>query len=245
MSGFSTFAILGASGKLGSQILHAFLDHPAAASLSLRVLTRPGSSPRSRNLPSSVTFWPIDYSDPIRAEAQLASALSGVEVVISAVGSGLPSSEDARIYAENGKHIGDLPGFKSQRLVALAAKKAGCQLFVPAEYGSVTHLLTSDNESFVRGKKFFQESLRKINLPWLLLYAGMFPPREPGRTPLPPNTSALPAPPYATARAHLAQFLAHLLLDFPQERLEWGIYMIRGYRREMLVEGQWVITNSL
>jgi len=244
MSGFSTFAILGANGKLGSQILNAFLEHRAAPSLYIRVLTRPGSH-RPRALPSSVTYWAIDYSDTAKAEAQLAEALSGVEVVVSAVGSGLPTGDDAKAYADKGQHVGDLPGFISQRLVAVAAKKAGCQLFVPAEYGSVTHHLAPGNASFVRGKKFFQDELRMYNLPWLLLYAGMFPPKEPEWSPLPINTPALPPPPFETTRNHLAQFLAHLLLDFPQERLEWGIYMIRGYRREMLIEGQWVLSKSL
>jgi saccharopine dehydrogenase-like NADP-dependent oxidoreductase len=131
MSGFSTFAIFGA-GKLGSKILTALLEHPSAPSLTIRVLTRPGSSKPQVYVPSTVSFWPIDYSNPAIADAQLAAALRGVEVVISAVGSGLKCGEDAKAYAEAGKHIGDLPGFKSQRIVAYAAKKAGCQLFVPA-----------------------------------------------------------------------------------------------------------------
>ena len=132
MSGFSTFAICGV-GKLGSRILSALLEHPAASSITIRVLTRPGSPrPPITGVPTSVTFWPIDYTQPALADAQLVKALTGVEVVISAVGSGLRHGEDAKAYADAGKHIGDLPGFKSQRMVAHAAKKAGCQLFVPA-----------------------------------------------------------------------------------------------------------------
>lgn len=132
MSGFSTFAILGANGKLGSQVLNALLEHRAASSLTIRVLTRPGSLRLMQSVPSMVTYWPIDYSNRAKAETQLNDALSGIEVVISTVGSGLPKSEDAKAYADAGKHVGDLPGFQSQSIVATAAKKVGCQLFVPA-----------------------------------------------------------------------------------------------------------------
>jgi hypothetical protein len=188
MSGFSSFALFGV-GRLGTHILVALLSHPAASQLSIRILTRPGSASIPVALPRNVSIWPIDYSRPEVAEAQLIKALTGVEVVISTVGSGLGKGEDVKSWADAGKHVGHLPGFVSQSIVARAAKHAGCQLFVPAsallsiaavvrpdsvnqsEFGSPTHLLDPEKGSFVRGKKVLQDELRHVNLPWMLLYA--------------------------------------------------------------------------
>jgi nucleoside-diphosphate-sugar epimerase len=133
MSGMTTLAIFGL-GRLGSYLLAALLNHPAAKSsgLRVRVLTRPGSYHRGP-FPSNVTFHPIDYRDYDKALFELVEALSGVHCVISTVGSGCadPDAEAKRLQAL-GKHCGYIPGYAAQRLVAKAARKAGVSLFVPA-----------------------------------------------------------------------------------------------------------------
>jgi hypothetical protein len=131
MSGLTEFAIFGL-GRLGSCILTSLLESPANASLKIRILTRPGSR-RVGRYPENVTFHAIDYSDPAEAENQLIRALRGTQVVISTVGSGVdhPSALARKLLAE-GKHSGYIPGYANQVLVARAAKKVGCRLFVPA-----------------------------------------------------------------------------------------------------------------
>ncbi|KZS96295.1 hypothetical protein SISNIDRAFT_450955 [Sistotremastrum niveocremeum HHB9708] len=237
MSGFSTFAIVGL-GKLGSRVLAALLSHRSASDLSIRVLTRPDSVHSQVNHPN-VTFYPINYENGPLAESQLAHALRSVEVVISTIGAGQNDSAEVKRLVASGRHIGDLPGFRSQSLVARCARIAGCQLFVPAEYGSPTHVLEPRGDSFLRGKRIFQDELRRMQFPYLLVYTGAFPRAEPEPTPLARNTPALPPHPFETTRHHVALFIAHLVLDVPQDALEWGVFMIRGQRREVLVENQW------
>ena|ERR1700761_6465157 len=132
MSGLTSFAILGL-GRLGSQVLSALLTSPQGRSLSIRILTRPGSQTRNLLYPPNVSFWPIDYNDPYRVDAQLLQALKGVQVVISTVGAGVkdPDAEGRKLMAM-GKHSGFIPGYINQSIVARAAKRAGCKLFVPA-----------------------------------------------------------------------------------------------------------------
>ena len=76
-----------------------------------------------------MTVYPIQYGTHDTHEALL-RALCGVDVVISTVGddSGL-SNKDVRSVAE-------LPGFRSQDVVAKAAKAAGVKLFVPSSVPS-------------------------------------------------------------------------------------------------------------
>jgi hypothetical protein len=59
------------------------------------------------------------------------------------------------------------------------------------------------------------------------------------RSPLPTaNSSELGEAPYPTSRNHAMMFLAQLLLTVPLNVLQGGIFMIRGVRREHLVEGR-------
>ena len=59
------------------------------------------------------------------------------------------------------------------------------------------------------------------------------------RSPLPENTLELGESPYPTSRHHAAQFMIHVLLNIPYKRLAWGILMIRGIRREVMINGKW------
>jgi hypothetical protein len=131
MSGLTSFAILGL-GRLGSCILLSLLESPGHKRLNIRVLTRPGSR-RIGKYPPNVSFHPIDYSEPEESENQLIEALAGVQVIISTVGAGVrnPAAFARKLKAE-GKDSGTIPGYTNQVIVARAARKAGCRLFVPA-----------------------------------------------------------------------------------------------------------------
>ncbi|KAI0347204.1 NAD-P-binding protein [Trametopsis cervina] len=108
MSGYKTFALVGA-GNVGGPIIDELLTLQTAGTISsIKLLTRSNSRPIK-----GVEVVTVDYSDP----SSLETALSGVDVVISTVG---------------GK------GLQEQFPLARAAAKAGVKLFAPSEFGSPT-----------------------------------------------------------------------------------------------------------
>ena len=134
---YTSLAILGATGKLGSYFLRALSEHPLASTLSIRLLTRQhspnptaGDKLASSHPNLSITLHEIEYNKGEETERQLASVLEDVEVVISTVGD--PDLEKEGKGLKDIVHCGELPGFKAQEVVARAAKKAGVKLFVPS-----------------------------------------------------------------------------------------------------------------
>ena len=125
MSEIQSIAILGATGRLGTQLLAALARHPRHKSLDIRVLTRPSPWPTEVDPSLRVSVYPIRYGTQDTYEA-LRRALSGVDVVISTVG------DDSGLSSKDVKSITELPGFKAQDVVARAAKAAGVKLFVPS-----------------------------------------------------------------------------------------------------------------
>jgi hypothetical protein len=120
-------------GKLGSCVLTTLLEHPEARNFRIHILTRPDSVKKRIHYPSNVVLCPIDYTDRLIAEEQLDSALQGIQVVISTVGSGVADPDGlARKLIREGKNSNYIPGYANQWIVAKAAKGAGCKLFVPA-----------------------------------------------------------------------------------------------------------------
>ncbi|KAI0783182.1 hypothetical protein C8Q75DRAFT_468353 [Abortiporus biennis] len=251
---YTSFAILGATGKLGQELLHSFSEHSLSNQLQIRILTRPQSFCKACHLRNqylnilNITIYPIDYIYGSRETYEaLKEALRGVDVVISTVG------DDSRLNRRDGliRHIGELPGFKAQLEVAEAAKAVGIKLFVPSEFGYPTHTIPSDSAMFLVGKKYFLDYLHAVKLPWLIVYSGTFPTVEPPRTPLPPNTPGRlhqPVPPFITTRWHVASYVVDLLLDVLPEATEWGIFRILGLKREELVEendgDKWVLHEA-
>ncbi|KAJ6514116.1 hypothetical protein DFH09DRAFT_1264813 [Mycena vulgaris] len=229
-----TVAILGASGTLGTHLLHALSAHPNAPDVRIRVLTRPTSAEKAHTVAAPhgnlyLTVNVIDY-EAAEGETGLEAALHGVDVVVSAVG------DDSGLTGKDVVHTGLLPGFIAQDAVAHAAKAAGAKLFVPSEYGTPTHLLPLDSTNFVVGKRHHIELLRTLKLPHLLVYSGAFPPTEPTPTPLPELCADAPLPlgkpPFETTRHHLATYIVHLLLDRGVDAVAGGMYMLRGVRRD-------------
>ena len=125
MSEIQSIAILGATGRLGTQLLAALAKHPRHKSLDIRVLTRPSPWPTEVDPSLRVTVYPIQYGTRDTHDALL-RALQGVDVVISTVG------DDSGLSSKDVKSISELPGFRAQDVVAKAAKAAGVKLFVPS-----------------------------------------------------------------------------------------------------------------
>jgi len=125
MSEIKSIAILGATGRLGTQLLAALAKHPRHKSLEVRVLTRPSPWPTEVDPSLRVSVYPIQYGTHETHEA-LRRALCGVDVVISTVG------DDSGLTSKDVRSIAELPGFRAQDVVARAAKAAGVRLFVPS-----------------------------------------------------------------------------------------------------------------
>ena len=181
MSEIQSIAILGATGRLGTQLLAALAQHPRHKSLDIRVLTRPSPWPTVVDSSLLVTVYPIRYGTADTHETLL-RALRGVDVVISTVG------DDSGLSCKDVRSITELPGFRAQDVVAKAAKAAGVKLFVPSlvfppihdpchrliavngrEFGYPTHTLPDGTKSFMGGKKRHLDLLKSIGLPWYVL----------------------------------------------------------------------------
>ncbi|KAK0548435.1 hypothetical protein OC846_003737 [Tilletia horrida] len=107
MSGLKTFAILG-SGEVGTPIINEFLD----AELPVTILTRDTSKPALQGFAAKgATLKAVDYS----SVDSIASALTGIDALISALGN---------------QHAPELP-----KDIVTAAKKANVKVVVPSEYG--------------------------------------------------------------------------------------------------------------
>lgn len=243
MSPCRSIAILGATGNFGEQLLAALSHHPRAKSLDIRILARPSPWQIPIEPGLNISLFQITYNTR-GTHASLVEALSGVDVVISAVG------DDSGLTSREVKNSGALPGFRAQDEVATAAKAAGVKLFVPSEYGYPTHTLPDNSPAFIVGKKHHLNLLKSLNLPWLVVYAGTFPRVEPFPSPLSSCNESTPKgpPPYETTRYHVASYVLRLVLDGDFENVKWGLHRILGTRRDKLLitdsRERWVVDTS-
>ncbi|KAI0343511.1 NAD-P-binding protein [Trametopsis cervina] len=110
MSGYKTFAVVGA-GTLGAPVIEELLKAQAAGKISsVGLVTRSSTHPLSAK---GVKILTVNYEDP----SSLQTALSGVDVVLSTVGA---------------------EALALQSKLAQAAVKTGVKLFVPSEFGNPT-----------------------------------------------------------------------------------------------------------
>ncbi|KAI9448452.1 NAD-binding protein [Lactarius indigo] len=110
MSGYKSFAIVGA-GTFGSFVVRQFLRDKAAGTINeVVVLTRQGSK---TTVEGDAKVVAVDYSN----KESIKSALTGVDVVICTI-SGTALDLQAGII--------------------VAAKEAGVKLFIPSEFGNVS-----------------------------------------------------------------------------------------------------------
>jgi len=117
----------------------------AQPNTTVTVLTRKGSAPK--DFPKNVKTAAVDYEDAVELE----TAIKGHEVVISTLAG---------------------PGLAAQPALAKAAKAAGVKHFVPSEFGAATNNLTG---GMLFRKKQFQNVLDSLDLPYTLVFIGLFP----------------------------------------------------------------------
>ena len=126
-----TVLVAGATGDLGQRIVRELLRRDAA----VRVLTRPGSGTAHGiyGREDRVEIYEAAYTD----RAALASALSGVDTVISAVSGARPVIVDA------------------QRSLLAAAVEAGVARFIPSDYSADYRRVTpGSNRNFELRREF-------------------------------------------------------------------------------------------
>ena len=159
MSGYKTFAVVGA-GTIGSFIIRQLLTDKASGTVNdVVVLTRQASltsasdAPTDQSLQGSKTtvdpaakLITVDYSN----KESIKKALTGVDVVISTIAG---------------------TALDVQPRIAEAAKEVGAKLIVPSEFGGETEGVT---EGLFGAKANIQEQLKAIGIPYALFYTGPF-----------------------------------------------------------------------
>jgi uncharacterized protein YbjT (DUF2867 family) len=127
----STVLIAGATGDLGRRIVRALLQHD----VRLRVLTRPGSTTAAALFGGDERIEVVvaDSADP----AALRTAVTGVDVVVSAVSGVRPVIVDA------------------QRALLAAAVEAGVPRFIPSDYSAdYRSIAVGSNRNFELRREF-------------------------------------------------------------------------------------------
>ncbi|ETK78409.1 hypothetical protein F441_07222 [Phytophthora nicotianae CJ01A1] len=141
MSVYTKFAIIGAGG-VGGTVADELLNKGDAVSVA--ILTRDASKPELQAFKArGATLHQVSYED----EDAVKKALSGSEVAISTV-----SPFNMAV----------------QKAIIPAAKAAGIQLFVPAEYG--VRVTEGPNVT----KKEVQDLLTQHQIPFTIFYTGLF-----------------------------------------------------------------------
>ncbi|EJD41435.1 NAD(P)-binding protein [Auricularia subglabra TFB-10046 SS5] len=201
-STYTSFAVAGA-GALGSLVVSELLKQGA----QVTVLTRGSNS----EIPDGATTKVVDYSKP----DELAAALKGIDVVVSAVAGA---------------------GIAVQPALADAAKAAGVKLFVPAEYGVVSHELKDGPLTF---KSQLQAHLKSIGLPYTVYYTGLFadvPLFVFSGFDLATKTLANVGPDdvkfSVTTRPDIAHFVAYTLTHLPTSQLENARLGVEGSKED-------------
>ncbi|KDQ57214.1 hypothetical protein JAAARDRAFT_35821 [Jaapia argillacea MUCL 33604] len=212
MSGYKTFAIAGA-GTIGAVIVEEYLKLKDEGTItSVIVLTRTASAATSNLATKGAKIVTVDYDSPSSLEA----ALSGVDVLVSSLGS---------------KAVG------AQGPLAEAAKKAGVQLFVPSEFGINT---AGHTEGRLAPKAALHKKLEQLDLPYALYQVGFFSDTSfipafgwdlakgvvtiygEGNTPI-----------SWTSSRDIARFVAYSTTALPREKVEWRTFRIEADRKSL------------
>ncbi|KZV93471.1 NAD(P)-binding protein [Exidia glandulosa HHB12029] len=140
----STYAsfVVAGAGSIGSLIASELL---LIDGTKVTVFTRGGNT----KIPPGAIESTVDYSKPEELEQALKDA--NAQVVISTLSG---------------------PGFVSQIALADAALKAGVKLFVPSEFGSISHEAPSPGPFDL--KNATSKHLKEIGLPYTIFYNGIF-----------------------------------------------------------------------
>jgi len=152
--------VAGATGDLGRRIVRDLLAHD----VTLRVLTRPGSSTAARLFGSTdrIDIVTADYAD----HAALTAAASGVDVVVSAVSGIRPVIVDA------------------QRALLSAAVAAGVPRFIPSDYSADYRRITPGSNRNFELRREFAADLDAAPIRATSLLNGMFTDLLTGQAPM-------------------------------------------------------------
>ncbi|GAB7354305.1 hypothetical protein MBLNU459_g4825t1 [Dothideomycetes sp. NU459] len=139
-------AVVGAAGETGASIINGLIE---AGNFSIVALTRPASVSKPANVAlkdRGVDVVPLDLGGP---EEELVAALTGTDVVVSAIG---PQEQPAQIP------------------LATAAKKAGVKRFLPC--GFITVAPPGGIMDLRDQKEVVYNHLKKIYLPYTIVDVG-------------------------------------------------------------------------
>ncbi|KZV60712.1 NAD-P-binding protein [Peniophora sp. CONT] len=148
MSGYKSFAVVGA-GNIGGPIIEELLNAKATGAIDkVVILSRPASASKLDAFRTrGASIVPVeDYS----SVPDVSNALSGIDVVITTL-------TDAAL--------------RMQVPIAEAAKAAGVQLFVPSEFGMPSDGVT---DSVHVAKVEINKKIHALGLPITLFYTGNF-----------------------------------------------------------------------
>jgi len=154
----------------------------------------------------------VDYGS---AES-LKNAVTGADVVISTV-----------------KPI----ALQVQHLLAEQAKAAGVKLFVPSEFGNPTTDLQNPKGVFVI-KQSVHRKCKELDLPYALFFTGPGPDYvfipflgldlKSGNVAVGLDGNALNS---FTAQSDIGRYVAYVLTNLPQSKIEWRVFRIEGDRK--------------
>ncbi|EPQ56006.1 NAD P-binding protein [Gloeophyllum trabeum ATCC 11539] len=214
MSGYKNFAVTGA-GNLGRFIIEELLKLQASGKVaSVSVLTRSSNNDAHADLAKQgAKFVTVDYT----SLSTLSSALSGVDVVISTLGSAALGEQ--------------------QTALAQAAKESGVKLFVPSEFSNPSEGITV---GILGVKNALHRKLEEIKLPYALFYTGpfgdyVFSPffgwdfANGKVTILGEGSSKISF----TTRRDIARFVAYVTTHLSPEQLHWKTFRIEGDRKTL------------
>jgi len=213
MSGYKSFAIVGASGTVGKHLLDAM--EQSEYGFRVTILTR-----KSGGNDSFAEEWrkkgakvaAVDYG----VEEDVVAALTGVEVVISTVG-GL--------------------AFSIQVPLIKAAKNAGVKLFVPSHWGSPLDGTENPGLSPLTHRMEALKGAEEVGLPWAEFSTGSFPeyclPFPPmGMADLKDRKAFIYGDGEAqnswTTQADVARYVLYVLTQLPSSKLAKRRFHIQG-----------------
>jgi len=213
MSGYRNFTIAG-SGSVGSHIIRELLKFKSTGKIdNVTILTRSDSSNLDEYKASGAKIVVVDYSS---AES-LKNAVTGADVVISTL-----------------THVP--PALQAQHLLAEQAKAAGVKLFVPSEFGDPTDRENPQGAFAV--KQSVHHKLKELDLPYALFFTGphldyVFIPMvgldlKSGNVTAGLDGNALTS---FTTQPDIGRFVAYVLTNLPQSKLEWRTFRIEAERK--------------
>ncbi|KAJ7207767.1 hypothetical protein B0H12DRAFT_432695 [Mycena haematopus] len=211
MKPYKSFAVVGA-GTIGLPIINAL----AAQSVSVVLLSRPGSPPKT--LPSGVKVVHVDYNNTTSVAEVLKR--HKIDVILSTV---------------------SITGLAAQTSLVNAAKLAGAHLFVPSEYATPTDSQPPGTDNPLGGtgtKNRIAKYLQSVGLPSMRVFTGPFTEGIPWLLGYSEHDKIVvvgkgEAPVSFTSVPDIAGFVAYVLTSLPSSELQNRIFRLEGERTSL------------